>query len=216
MKLHKQFLSSRRRGVTLVETLVSIGIMSILFSASAGTFVLGARAIHAMHKQSMSQSRASAAMERIANLLRNATEFAPYGTDAPADGILHRLRFAVPDGTDVYNPRWGTIYFTPADETSIAGDSASPVNGHINVVWDSTEITSEGYGAWNSANMELPGVTGFGVRFESPQQVSLQLAFYQPSMKERGHGRLEDNVFVTDVTAKTHFLLEGLGGGLHL
>ena len=205
MKFFRSLRLKKTSGFTLTETMISIGIMSILMSVSAGTFIVSARSLHTIHKQSQLQNRSAMTMEHIANTLRNASEFAPCPGDDPVSGNLKRMRFAVPKGTDVYSLRWGTLAY----EASGTGD------GHLALEWD-TPATSEMPSAWNGHNQIFTDVADFNVQFRSGQRVSFSLAFQQPGIKNRAQDRLADNILTTDVSAKNHILLEGLNDEDHI
>lgn len=198
------FPRSRRKGFTLVETVVSMGIMMFIFSFMAYLTWMSARSFRSLHEQILVQNQAGMAMERIANEMRNSCVFKPVpGDEAIADTYLKRVLFLWPENGDIYNLTTGKVEFIPSN---IPGK-----NGRL-LVYKNADAAQADY-AYNL-------IEDFSIRLESECRVKLSMKFNYSGVTTASEDRNSDGKIdssaagqlITVVSAKSNILLEGLQG----
>lgn len=101
---------SRQRGMTLMETMIAIGVSAFIFAMLGFLIFFSARNTLNIHEQIMSQTNAAAASERLTQELRSASHFEKFATDNGA--LLLRLRYVVPQPKG--NPLTRAVAYTSA------------------------------------------------------------------------------------------------------
>lgn len=193
-----------RKGFTLVETMVSFGIMAFIFSFMAYLTWMSARAFRSIHEQIIVQNQASMAMERVANEMRNSCVFKPVpGDEAIANTNLQRCLFLWPQNGDIYNLTTGKVEFFPS---TIPGR-----NGRLLIYKNASSTQADyAYGL----------IEDFSIRLESECRVKLSLKFNYSGTRTdhrdtNNDGKLDSSMagqLITVVSAKSNILLEGLQG----
>ncbi|MGI8907471.1 MAG: PulJ/GspJ family protein [Candidatus Sumerlaeaceae bacterium] len=198
--MHK--ILNARRGFTLLETTISLGVLMFIMSFSAYLVFLSGRNVINVRDQVVSQTAAAAASERVVNLLRNAHHFSTVvasPADDPVSNTLKRVEFVRPMLNGTYTTStiaWDAVrkqlkYFENAADVSYDGNknptvSSTPTRvfkniGSFEVIWQ------------NEYRLQLTfkfQYRGFALYFQNPGNP----AFGQ---------------MITDVVAKNHFIDKG-------
>lgn len=213
----KACLSSRRRGLTLVETAVSMLVSGFIFVFAGYLIFMVTKNAYNLTEQVRSQTSASSASERVASLVRKASHFSPYSSDVNGTtATFSRIKFVVPavDSTVTtrvvcYNPEKRRVeYYKNENDVSFNGTQKILLNGEEFIC----PIPK------GTPTLQWPGQTAFFVTWESRYRVTLQFeyqysGFALGELKGRQRGR-----YITDVIAKNHYLDKAaqdsvLGGG---
>jgi hypothetical protein len=177
---------SLRRGFTLVETIVSVGVAGFIFTFIAFLVYMTAINFVNLRDQILSQVSASAASERVVSLLRNAKYFQRFSGDTAT--TITRVQFIVP--------------------TSGGGTATH------SIAYDSTHKQLKSYlnaTATGTPDRTYKNITDFAIVEESQFRLTLYFYFeYRAFAKRfRNPGLFNKGQFITDVIAKNHFLDEG-------
>jgi type II secretory pathway pseudopilin PulG len=191
------------RGITLVELIVSIGLMALIFSTMAYMVFATGRNSLLVREQAISQNQAGAASERIATMLRNARFLKGYGAD-DVSTTLSRLAFEIPDPSATGGIRTGIVAFVPASGPNVS-------DGTIKIFEDSSEYSpgtlAATPGDWNFSNIH-----NFEVYFHSASWITVSISytyrgFSLTTTDKNGDGVYDDLLagdLVTDIIAKNH------------
>lgn len=185
--------------MTLVETVVAFSIMSIMFLAMGFLVIFSAKNSYNIHQQSLAQSSAASAVERIANTLRNAQQFGFYGSDDSATSPLLRLTYGIP------NPSNGVV--TTGIVAFKAPSKPGGSDGLIKIFDNVSRYSPDAKGDW-----EYRGVSAFSIIRQSPYWANFRVRYYYPpysfSKEDKNKDDIADSLlageFVTDVIAKNH------------
>lgn len=183
-----------RKGVTLVEMAVALGVLSIMLLVLASLLILVSRNSVLVSEQGLSQNQAAAATERITNLVRNASGIRPYGSD-DISTTLTRIRFDMPVDNST-----GVIAFVPPTQ----GRSDGVVKIFLNQA-----AYKPGTVNTDRADYEFRGIEKFGINYLTSTWMTVR-TFYSYRSYMNFAARNNDNnsrlvgEFVTDVIAKNH------------
>ena len=197
-----------RRGLTLVELTVSVGLTIIIFGTLAFLLFFAARNSYIVRDQSLSQSQAAAAAERVSNILRNSRVINPIGSDDMST-TLSRLAYEIPDYNSDGSAQKGVIAFVPAT-------NANSSDGMIKIFEKSSDYKPSTV-ATDKASYTYRYIQNFNVKFRSNSWVTVgvsysyrgfSLPFSDMSKDDRdGDGIIDNRLvgeFLTDAIAKNH------------
>jgi len=190
-----------RRGLTLVELMISVSIMVFIFSTMAYLIFMTGRNFLIMHSQVASQTRATMAMERCSNLLRSAAYFKLDDADTSTAALLSRVQFAVPSSTDYTTLKWGEVVFDTSKASQTNGRG-----GTVKVFMDSTKV------ATGTPDYSFPDIEKFSVQWNSPTWLTLNTSYiyhgFSLADQDKDNNGIPDfylsGKFVTDIIAKNH------------
>ncbi len=194
-------VSRSNRGLSLVELMISVGLMSFIFASIAFMVFYTGRNSLVVREQARSQSNAGMATERITNTLRGASQFRPYPGDDMASTVT-RVLFDTPDPAG--GVRTGVVAFVPAS-------SENDSDGIIKIFEDEGDYT-EGTAADVAAEWEYPFIQDFKVVFNSPSWITLIVAYsyrgFTLSEIDSDGDKIHDSrlagEYMSDVIAKNH------------
>jgi len=187
-------------GLTLVETSIALGINVFIFGTLAFLIFMTGRNSYLVRDQSLSQSHAAAASERITNTLRNARSILPYGTDDMST-TLTRLKYEIPNGTTV---KTGIVAYVPATNKNSS-------DGVIKIFEDATKY-KPGSVATDKADYQFANIQDFNIRFHSESWVTIGVSYSYRGFSLDTSDTDNDGVFdtrlagefLTDAIAKNH------------
>ncbi len=197
------FFTRPTRGISLVELVISIGIMAFIFSAMAYmTFATGRNSL-VIREQARSQNQAGSASERIAATLRNARFMKGYSTD-DISTTLTRLVYEIPDPSEDDGVREGVVAFVPAT-------NANTSDGVIKVFENADDFSPDTLEE-TKADWEYSFIQDFAVRFHSPSWITLTISYtyrgFTLSTTDSDNDGVQDSLlagqFQTDIIAKNH------------
>lgn len=192
-------LLNSKRAVTLAELMIAVGIMSLLFGALGYMVLVTGRNTLLVTEQARSQNEAAAATERIAALVRNASEIKTYGADDKST-TLTRIIFDTP------NSATGTVSSSVIAFVPPSGENES--DGVIKIFMDATKY-KPGSVATDKADYEYEGIQIFGINYRTSTWMTIN-TFYSYRGYINFAAKTKDNnlkmagEFVTDIIAKNH------------
>lgn len=181
---------SPRRGISLVETFISIVVSGFIFAFTGFLLFMVTRNAYNLNAQIQTQTSASAASERIATLLRQSSRFDVYPGDSPVSGAFYsNVMFTVPGAGQSVTTQ--ALSFDSTARRILHYENAADLGG------TPTRIYS--------------GVTDFAVQFETEYRVRLRLGFQYSgfALMNSEAARTQFGQFVTDVIAKNHPISSG-------
>lgn len=191
------------RGLSLVETLIAIVISGFMFAFAGYLIFMVARNYRNVHEQIISQNNAAAAGERAATIMRSASRFAPWPSDADRPTTYSRIRVirpGQPTAVLCYHPVKERIEYYE-DESNVDFDGTHRVVTSDGVVLDCPVPTED-----SEPTSNWPGQTAFFVSYESRYRVTLHLEYAYNGFALTAGSNLQRGRFVTDVIAKNHDL----------
>jgi len=188
-----------KRGITLAELMIAVSIMSLLFGTLGYMVLVTGRNTLLVTEQARSQNQASAATERIAALVRNASQIVPFEDDDEST-TLTRIMFDTPNSATGLVSR-SVIAFVPP-----SGENES--DGIIKIFLDDSDYT-EGTVATDKADYEYDGIQIFGINYRTSTWMTMNV-FYSYRGYINFAAKTNDNnlkmagEFITDIIAKNH------------
>lgn len=132
MKFKPQFPRSHRRGVTLVETMISVGIFTLITIMVVGSMMLFARSLQSLHAQSRLQNSLTLLLQRLNYEMDEVVRIS-----INQDG--DRLRLVYPEG----NRRKELVYQDDDNNPATIGDNRLVLLEFIDgTLVNSTELIS--------------------------------------------------------------------------
>lgn len=196
-----RLIHNRCRGMSLVELMISMGLMSFIFASTAFMVFYTGRNSLVVREQARSQSNAGMATERITNTLRGASQFRPYTGDDMASTVT-RVLFDMPDPAG--GLRTGIVAFVPAS-------SPNESDGIIKIFEDVDDY-SPGTVKDDQAEWEYPYIQDFKVVFNSPSWITMLVSYSYRGFILSDTDADKDGVtdsrlageYMSDVIAKNH------------
>jgi prepilin-type N-terminal cleavage/methylation domain-containing protein len=220
------YRSKAAHGFTMVELLVSMGIMSLIFSFLGFLTLISARNSHNLHQQLISQEAAAKANQRLTFQMRNAYCFKKFDTDT-GGGPFTRLKLGFPSSP--------TAYTTHTIALHVRRDPAHPTDNsktkqeirYYNRELSSSDFTDETVRFYEGRTLQtvtIPSVTADNPQYRFPLITNFKL-FYrndfrvvlETSYRYNGFAFRFSNPefqpegrFTTECIAKNHFMNEGV------
>ena len=192
-----KFCRSRgRRGFTMMETVVSVGIAAFILSFSAYLTFFAGRNTILIHRQIMGQTSAASAAERSVSLLRNAHHFAAAPGDTPSTS-LKRVLFVMPQGS------------TGATTQALAFDS---VKGELQYFADAANVSFDAAkNPVGTPTKRFGNLKNFSMSWESEFRLKLTFSFQYSgfALYFANPGNPQYGQIITDVIAKNHYIDKG-------
>src|SRR5690606_29217177 len=154
--------------------MVALGISSLMFIAVGYLIVMTGRNTILVSEQALSQNHASAAGERLTNIIRNSSSVEVFSGDN-ASTAVNRLKF-----TDATTGQVGCVAF---QEPSTATDS----DGVVKIFLDASKYDATNL-ATTKADYEYTGIEKFSVIYRTSTWVTMSIFYsYRSYMNFASH-----------------------------
>ncbi len=193
---------SRRRGVSLVELMVSIGLLAFISAFTGFLLVMTVRSTYGIHRQVRGQLAAASAAERATTLLRSAVYFSMWpGDEAFSPPLLTRMRFAVPGAGNSVTTQ--VLCFNPAKGTLEFYENENQV---------SFSVSPDGFVPVGTPARRFAHLSEMKFHWESEYRLTLIFNYEYSgyALQGPGTGRKLYGRFITDVIARRHFMDQGV------
>jgi prepilin-type N-terminal cleavage/methylation domain-containing protein len=181
-------IRNRRRGFTLSELTIAVGVFSLISGMMGYLIIMTARNTALINKQISGQNACSIASEQISQMLRDSYRFSTF----PADGVTTeytRLQFAGPHPYEQSTTGIQAIAYDAAKKT-------------VNYYADASKL--------QTPTKSFKNISDFGIRYETMYHVGFRVNFeYAGFAMPFTTRNMQHGQFWTEIIARNHMLNEG-------
>lgn len=205
---------NRRRGFTLPEITVSVGIMGLIFGFMGFLTFITARNSYNIHQQVMSQSSAAMASQEVTTLMRNAVGYARFDADAVGEGPYTRLKIVQPSTATATTTETVALYVDNNNRREVRYFNRELAANEFTdrIITFNDGSTKSIKSPTPTPNRRWAHVANFQIFWQSEYRVTLETSYrYKGFAFQFSNPQYDpEGLFVTDAISKNHFMDQGV------